>query len=310
MVEYRVYFEVENDRDEKIELFEALKREREEGVSGYYDLAISAKEIVERVKKSISENPIYREATQVVVVGIGGSLLGTKALNSALFTIKGDFKEMIFLENPDPTDVMSKFNRIEAENSIFVIVSKSGGTIETVSLYKTLLKHFGFTKDDLTQRFIIITDYNSILYRYGREKRVPIYEIPQNVGGRFSVLSAVGVVPLTLAGFDTEMMLRGAESFIESFFNGENWHLLDKALFLNSKRKKFTMNTLFAYASSLEDFTKWYVQLFGESLGKVNIGGERVGITPIAHIGSIDQHSFLQLLIDGPKDKSVTFIQG
>ncbi len=119
-----------------------------------------------------------------------------------------------------------------------------------------------------------------------REKRVPIYEIPQSSVPDSPVLSPVGCT-LTLAGFDTEMMLRGPESLIESFLNGENWHLLDKALFLNSKRKKFTMNTLFAYASSLEDFTKWYVQLFGESLAKVNIGGERVGIT-----SGLPQNSF------------------
>jgi len=118
----------------------------------------------------------------------------------------------------------------------------------------------------------------------------------------------VGVVPLFLAGYDVRALLHGASTFVDGFFEGKEEHLLEKAAFYAIHSKKRPINVLFSYANELENLTKWYVQLWGESLGKISYEGEHVGLTPIGLIGAVDQHSFLQLLIEGPPNKTVTFI--
>ena len=147
------------------------------------------------------------------------------------------------------------------------------------------------------------------LYKFAKKNSIKTFYIPQNVGGRFSVFSAVGIVPLFLAGIDVEKILEGAREFFDSFFSKNEWHLIRKAAFIYERSKCYKMNVLFSYSSLLDEFNKWYVQLWGESLGKIDKKGKRVGLTPIGLLGSIDQHSFLQLLIEGPKDKTVTFIK-
>jgi glucose-6-phosphate isomerase len=156
---------------------------------------------------------------------------------------------------------------------------------------------------------MVVTDEGSVLSDFAKHHGLREFNIPHNVGGRFSILSAVGIAPLTLAGFDTKRLLEGAAAMVESFFEGKEAHLLSKALHLFQNSSKESINVLFSYADRLENLTKWYVQLWGESLGKIDANGQSVGLTPIGLIGAVDQHSFLQLIIEGPKDKSVTFIK-
>jgi len=104
-------------------------------------------------------------------------------------------------------------------------------------------------------------------------------------------------------------VLEGAGAFIERFFQGREDHLLEKACYMYENAVQQNINVLFSYADRLENFTKWYVQLWGESLGKIDSDNNSVGLTPIGIIGAVDQHSFLQLVIQGPKDKSVTFVK-
>jgi glucose-6-phosphate isomerase len=92
------------------------------------------------------------------------------------------------------------------------------------------------------------------------------------------------------------------------FFRGKTKEILEKACFMFRNRDRYTMNVLFVYANALEDFAKWYMQLWAESLGKRDAEGEQVGLTPIGLTGSADQHSFLQLILEGPENKTVTFI--
>jgi len=155
---------------------------------------------------------------------------------------------------------------------------------------------------------IVITDAGSSLSQFADSYNIKQFNIPDNVGGRFSVLSAVGIVPLTLAGYDTKVLLNGAGAFLDRLFAGEEKHLLEKACYYYENAKALSINVLFSYANDLENLTKWYVQLWGESIGKIDSTGGSVGMTPIGLIGAVDQHSFLQLVIEGPKDKTVTFI--
>jgi glucose-6-phosphate isomerase len=137
------------------------------------------------------------------------------------------------------------------------------------------------------------------------------FDIPKNVGGRFSVFSAVGLVPLAIVGIDIDQLLSGAKEMHDSFFNKTQTYerVLKKARFFVEYKNSFNINVVFSYSSRLDGFNKWYIQLWGESLGKIDINSTRQGLTPIGIIGPIDQHSFLQLIVEGRRDKTVTVIK-
>ena len=295
MNRYLLDFEVSNDLVSYV--FSKILEEKRQGVTGYYDLPYTSMELLEKIEAN--------DFDQIVVIGIGGSSLGTKAINSFL-QYKAD-KEILFLESPDPIALENSFQKI-TKNAIFIVVSKSGKTIETLSIFKALLQRFSIDLRKNKERFIVITDKDTPLFRFAKHYDIETFTIPANVGGRFSVLSAVGIVPLTLAGYDTKALLQGARRFLEHFFEQKEQHILKKAVFIYQNWCRYPINVLFNYANELEDFGKWYVQLWAESLGKIDTKGESVGLTPIALVGPNDQHSFLQLLMQGPRDKSVTFV--
>jgi len=297
--------QTENDNKTIIQnAFNRLKEERDSKRIGYYTLPRDSISDINRI-----EEMNFDDIKQVVVMGIGGSSLGTKAIESILQPYTKNAKEMLFLENSDPITLLETMDRIDKDRAIFFIISKSGSTIETTSTLKTLIKHFDIDLDgEDNQKLFVITDKNSVLSNFAKYHKLNEFNIPDNVGGRFSVLSAVGIVPLTVAGYDTKAILDGADNFIKSFFDNKENHILEKACYLykNSTNKPITV--LFSYADRLENLTKWFVQLWGESLGKIDKDGNRVGLTPIGLTGAVDQHSFLQLIIEGPKDKIITFI--
>ena len=293
MLIFNHYFDYDNKNLEEFAFNELLK-EKESKKIGYYHLPYESMSLLDNLKD------VDFTFNKLAIIGIGGSSLGTKAIYRLLK--QKNIKEIIFLENTDPIELKNSFSKID-KNTLFLVISKSGTTIETISIFKTVIDYFKF------DNFIIITDNNSPLEKFAKEKKINYFNIPTNVGGRFSVFSAVGVVPLYLAGFDVKKILDGARVFLESFFNKKEWHLVKKASFYYEKSRFYKMNVVFSYSSLLDEFNKWYVQLWGESLGKINKKLKRVGLTPISLLGSIDQHSFLQLLIEGPKDKTVTFIK-
>ncbi len=314
MIEFEKYFsfDLDDEANKKImNAFGSLVYEKERGVSGYYNLPYDSVNLLSEVENFIvNEDGIYQSAVNIVVIGIGGSSLGTKALDSMLKHKYKNIKNMLFLENPDPVTLSNNLSAIKKENSIFVVVSKSGGTIETMSIFKTVLSYFDIDLENSDKkRVIIISDEGSPLCRFADNYSLKAYTIPGNVGGRFSVLSAVGIVPLALAGYNVKDILDGARVFLESFFNSQEEHVAIKAFFQVQNYKKYPINVLFSYGDALEDFTKWFIQLWAESLGKMDTKGNNVGLTPVAHVGSVDQHSFLQLIMQGPRDKTVTFIK-
>lgn len=289
--------------------FDILQEEKKSDKVGYYTLPTSSLDIIKKLKIYEKNNPILATIQNIVVIGIGGSSLGAKAIDSMLKHKKSNEKKLFFFENSDPINISNTLHSLKKENSLFIVISKSGGTIETISTFKTILHHFkiDLLSDD-SKRLITITDNGSILSQFAATYNIQEFNLPLNVGGRFSVLSSVGIIPLYLAGYDVESLLDGAKKVEQSFFNQENQEILNKACFLYKNKERYTINVLFAYSNSLEDFSKWYVQLWGESLGKIDTNNNKVGLTPIGHIGSVDQHSFLQLIIEGPENKTVTFI--
>ena len=293
-----------------INAYEKILQEKEHGTSGYFSLGEETLEVVEDALAWAQTNTFVKQCDTVVVIGIGGSSLGTKAIESIFKYKTPDVKRMLFLENPDEIDLSHKLDSITKEKTLFCVVSKSGLTIETISIFKEVIQRFDLDyKSPQKEQIVIITDADSALHKFACQYGIKAYTIPENVGGRFSVLSAVGMVPLSIAGYDTKAVLKGAAEITERFFHGKENHLLKKAALLTKHRKEAPINVIFSYANCLEDFTKWYVQLWAESLGKIDAYGNHTGMTPIGHIGSVDQHSFLQLIMQGPRDKTVTFIK-
>jgi glucose-6-phosphate isomerase len=188
-----------------------------------------------------------------------------------------------------------------------VIISKSGNTIETISLFKYLDSLVTIDSSNCT----IISEAKSALTQFANDNNIKAFDLAENIGGRFSVFSVVGLVPLAMVGVDIDNLLNGCKRVADSFFGQADYYkpIIRKARFLVENKSRFNINVVFSYSSLLESFNKWYVQLWAESLGKVNINNTRQALTPIGLVGPVDQHSFLQMIMDGVRDKTVTFIK-
>lgn len=287
------------------DILQKIKQEIKDKASGYYDLPHESQELVNEVHEYAKE---FKHINTIAVIGIGGSSLGTKAVYEFLRHKTKDAKKIIFFENPDPIDISEKFLTIDKNSTQFLLISKSGSTVEPMSIFKAIIHNFDLQLDN-NQNIIAITDHGSALYKFADKHNLKTFTLKDNVGGRFSVLSSVGIVPLTLAGFNTKQILNGAKEMVENCLNGDAKHIFDKAIKLANSKDKHPINVIFSYSNTMKEFTQWYVQLWAESLGKIDKDSKHTGLTPVGHIGAVDQHSFLQLIIEGPRDKTVTFIK-
>ena len=305
MIKNNFFYDLNFSKDEIEKLFSDITKEYKNNEVGYYHLLDQDIKDIKKYKKEMSW------AKRIVVVGIGGSSLGTKAIDQLLYVTKKGRKKISFLESVGPNAIKAVLSKVDFEDSLFLIISKSGNTIETISNFKYILKKFrvDLSDEDDRKHFCIITDKESNLDKFAQKNNIKSFYIPKNVGGRFSVFSNVGLVPLALMGYKIEKFLEGAKLLRERFFDLKYDNLLKKALFLAKNHTKYPINVLFSYSSTFKAFNEWYVQLWGESLGKISKDGKRLGLTPVGLVGSIDQHSFLQLLTEGPLDKTVTFIK-
>ena len=296
-----IYFDIsKNELEAKKGLFDRVTKERE--YIGYYDLPFQDTQNLKKLEKSLDTS-----IDTIVVIGIGGSSLGTKAIYEFLKPANHLKRKLIFLESTDPLNLTNHIKEIELEKSHFLIISKSGTTIETIAIFKYL---YSLSND--AKKYTFITDPDSPLEDFAKSIDASYCNIPKNVGGRFSALSSVGLLPLLCAGIDVDALLKGAKEIADGFFQKQliKDHLIDKALFYAKNYTTYHINCIFAYSEALKYFCEWYVQLWGESLGKKQKSSAiNVGLTPVGLIGPKDQHSFLQLLIEGTRDKSATFIK-
>jgi len=279
-------------------IFEEIQKEKE--YIGYYNLPFQDTNIFKEYAKTVKQ-------ANIVVIGIGGSTLGTYAIYKYLKHSKKLTKKLFFLETTDPIDIYSKLENIDLNDTLFIVISKSGTTVETVSIFKYINSQVKCTKENT----VVITENDSKLNAYAQANSMKTFEIPKDVGGRFSVFSAVGLLPLSIVGLDIDKLLSGAKDVHDSFFNQDKIYekILKKARFFVEYKNSFNINVVFSYSSRLEGFNKWYIQLWGESLGKIDVNSSRQGLTPIGIIGPVDQHSFLQLIVEGKRDKTVTVIK-
>jgi glucose-6-phosphate isomerase len=280
------------------EIFARIKAEREN--IGYYGLAYQNTDEIKNYAKSISKK-------HIIVLGIGGSSLGAKAIYDFLLPSADYHKKLLFLETIDPLSLNHCLKGVDLSDAQFVIISKSGNTIETISIFKYLNSLMKIDSTNCT----IISEAKSNLTKFAQDNNIKNFNLAENIGGRFSVFSVVGLLPLAMVGVDIDNLLNGCKRVSNSFFNKAGYcdPILEKARFLVENKTRFHTNIIFSYSSTLESFNKWYVQLWAESLGKININGTRQGLTPIGLVGPVDQHSFLQLIMEGVRDKTVTFIK-
>ncbi len=247
-----------------------------------------------------------KDVELIAVIGIGGSSLGAEAIYNFLNSKNHYARKLIFFDSTDPISIQNKINLIKKDRTIFLIISKSGTTVESISILKYLDQLFNFNRENL----IVITDKNSPLEKFGETRNLEIFHIPDNVGGRYSVLTAVGLLPLALVGVNINSLLQGAKNLKNSFFSGNYDQIIQKAIYYVKYYNIYSLNCLFSYSESLRGFNSWYVQLWGESLGKRQLSSAlKIGFTPIGLIGPTDQHSFLQLIMEGRTDKTVTVIK-
>ncbi len=284
----------------------------EQNSIGYYSLPDQDITPLMQYLEEFKAKNDYDAIKDIAIIGIGGSSLGPKAIFRALQGIRDFDKQLHFFESTDPASIRSTLNKLNIKNTHFFVISKSGSTIETISVYKYVLSVLKSKEISLDYRFTFVTDDGSKLEAHSKSLNSFVLHIPINVGGRFSVLSAAGLAPLLLAGVDIQRLLDGARIIKQSFFEDGyiKETLLKKATYYAKNSMHYNINTLFAYSESLDYFTDWYVQLWGESLGKKQRHSSfNVGLTPIGLIGPKDQHSFLQLIVEGVRDKSVTVLK-
>jgi glucose-6-phosphate isomerase len=279
-------------------------------------------QMIQQVKMVVSRMKELKPST-LVVVGIGGSNLGTLAVQEALlgkFTGHKQGLKVYYADTVDSDYIHDILQLVDQElrnkrTVIINIVSKSGSTTETIAngeLFIELLKRYYGA--DHHQYVVVTTDNDSALWKLAHHEQYTCLGIPRLVGGRYSVFSPVGLFPLGLMGIDIEQLCAGAHAMRSSCTAttlAANSALRSAATLFAHYQQRRTIHDTFVFSVALEGVGKWYRQLMGESIGKeYDLGGNRVyrGITPTVSVGSTDLHSVGQLYLGGPRDKVTTFI--
>lgn len=268
----------------------------------------------------------YQGYDNVIVLGIGGSALGTSSIYHALYgpyanlkfcdksKTRTSFPRLFVVDHIEAQTIKDLFELIKNDKNLFVVISKSGNTSETLAQYLLVKKEFKGLKQE---NFVFITDsQKGFLRDLVAQEGYASLVVPLGVGGRFSVFSPVGLFPLAVCGVDITALLDGAQHL-------ENLSLKDKlaqnpagllamTLFYWLKKHGMSQVVMMPYSERLRLFSDWFAQLWGESLGKrYTLDGEtkHTGSTPIKSVGVTDQHSQLQLYLEGPKNKVIVFVE-
>lgn len=300
-----------------------LDKRRKSGDLPFFDLpykTAEARKIMQAARK------IRKEFDTMVVLGIGGSALGTTALltslshsmHNSLPPGKRNGTRLFVADNIDPDNFSELLSTLKLKNTIFNVISKSGSTVETVSQFMIvadlLKKKIG---KGWKKHVVITTDAESgPLRAIADGKKIKSFIVPEGVGGRFTVFTPVSLLPAAAAGIDILSLLEGAARMDERC-RGKSLMLNPAYLFASAhylldtnKGKKITV--MMPYSNRLKDVADWFRQLWAESLGKrLDVDGNNVNVgqTPVKALGATDQHSQVQLYVEGPFDKIVCFLE-
>ncbi len=251
----------------------------------------------------------------LVQVGIGGSALGATAIHGALcdrfHNERGTRPRYYALDNVDPEETSSLLEMLDPKETLFHVVTKSGDTTETMAGFLAVLDRIRRAAGERwTEHLVLTTDpEKGFLRAFAKEHGVAAFSIPPDVGGRFSVLSPVGLLPAALLGVDVRELIEGAADAHEACESEDPranpaYRFALTAQLLDARRGK-RIHVMMPYARALRDVADWFRQLWAESLGK----NGRAGPTPVLALGTTDQHSQVQLYAEGPNDKYVIFVE-
>lgn len=302
-----------------------LRELRAQGSLGFLDLPYASETLAEVRKLADGFGQWFED---VVVLGIGGSGLGARALKDALLgpfwndgtpEARDHFPRLHVIDNPDPFTMHGLLQRVDPARTLFNVISKSGATAETMAQYLVVREvvERAVGTEHARGHFLFTTDpVNGALRRLGEAEGIPMLPVPENVGGRFSVLSPVGLLPAAVCGVDVEALLAGAAAMErrcrDERLKANPAGILATLLHRADRVDGRSIHVLMPYCDRLRSLALWFQQLWAESLGKARTrSGEPrpTGPTPVPAVGATDQHSFLQLLMEGPDDKVVLFIE-
>ena len=257
---------------------------------------------IEKIVKKFKKN-----FNKFCVLGTGGSSFGSQALIGINQKYKKD--KIIFLYDIDPIYFQNTLDSLNFNKTAFIVISKSGKTPETLAQFGAIINKFEELKlkSQIKKNFLIITEDNKNPLKILSDKlKIKTLIHNEQIGGRFSVFSNVGLLPAALVGIDVQSFLYGGKKVLDDFYLNKNLKPIESAVIMVLMQKYFNINinVLFTYSEALKNFGIWYRQLWAESLGK-----KGNGITPFHSMGTVDQHSQLQLFLDGPKDKFFTIIK-
>jgi len=318
-----VYSEMETAGTLAAEASRWFYTKRDAGKMDFFDLPDNQ----EHLKASLKMAARYKgKVDDLVVLGIGGSALGTIAVHAALNpatyncqdkkSLKGRPRLWV-LDNVDPEKLKAVLSLLKPRRTLVNVISKSGSTAETSAQFlwirQWLIKSLG---KNWVKNMVVTTDpVGGIMRQIVTREKLPSLEVPAGVGGRFSVLTAVGLFPLAMAGADIKSLLAGAAAMRKITLTENPWKNPARLFALTQYllyQKGYRINVMMPYTDSLYSLADWFRQLWAESLGKrVNNKNQLVetGPTPIKTLGATDQHSQLQLYIEGPRDKAIIFLR-
>ena len=263
----------------------------------------------------------------ILVLGIGGSALGGKAMTEALLRPywnfltpeqRNNYPRIFFLDNIDPDEISGLLDVLDLKKTLVNVITKSGSTAETMSQYMIVKARMEQELgDDYRKNIVATTDKETgVLRQLADQEGYKTFVVPDDVGGRFSVFSAVGLLPMALVGIDIDEIIQGIKDMDLALKNTDinNNIAAQNALihYLMDTKKGKNISVMMPYSSRLRYIPDWYTQLIAESLGKeFDRAGEKVfaGITPLKAIGATDQHSQIQLYNEGPNNKIINFIR-
>ena len=287
--------------DERVaEAHDRIAAGREAGEFGYAALNLPERTDPGAIREAVAP---LADSEAVLTVGIGGSALGAATISTALGPSEVDHR---VLDNVDPAHTLAVLDGLPLSETAVNVVSRSGTTAETLATFLVVRDAMREAGVDWTERTVVTTGESGPLRELADEHDLPVLDVPEGVPGRFSALSAVGLVPAAIRGHDIEELLAGgrraAESLAPSLFECPAYAY--GAVAHGLEERGATVNAVMPYAERLEPFAEWFAQLWAESLGK-----DGRGQTPARALGATDQHSQLQLYRAGPRDKLVTLVR-
>lgn len=302
---------------------QAMIDKRANGKMDWRDLPYNQEEVCDEIISYVEE--VKDKFDAFVVLGIGGSALGPisvqQAINHPYYNEisrekRGGYPKFYVADNVDPEKLVYLFETIDITKTMFNVISKSGSTSETMSQFMIIKKMLEEKLGEKASEHIVCTTdkENGNLIKIAKEENYKTFIIPAGVGGRFSELTPVGLLPAAFCGIDIKEMLKGASVMDEMCKNDDiyqNPAFMYAILNYLSMKNGQNICVMMPYADSLKFISDWYAQLWAESLGKKfdNDGKEvYVGSTPVKALGATDQHSQVQLYAEGPFDKIITFI--